>query len=211
MMLVSFVSINVNAAELKITDNIVLRDVDDKVIEQGFLSKKQLITLSEGKHSLVLKYKDVFEDIDFAEERLVKSDYFVVKFVVEGQQSLTLSTTKINDLAAAERFAQKPELILLGEDNQEVVLTLQKLSDYELAKQVTQVVTTLSYPADSVQSNTKASKVNKNEQTFNDNVINQVDAVPMLKYWWKKANQVEKTNFLNFIKNNQKDNLKIEN
>jgi len=211
MMLVSFVSINVNAAELKITDNIVLRDVDDKVIEQGFLSKKQLITLSEGKHSLVLKYKDVFEDIDFAEERLVKSDYFVVKFVVEGQQSLTLSTTKINDLAAAERFAQKPELILLDEDNQEVVLTLQKLSDYELAKQVTQVVTTLSYPADSVQSNTKASKVNKNEQTFNDNVINQVDAVPMLKYWWKKANQVEKTNFLNFIKNNQKDNLKIEN
>jgi len=210
-MLVSFVSINVNAAELKITDNIVLRDVDDKVIEQGFLSKKQLITLSEGKHSLVLKYKDVFEDIDFAEERLVKSDYFVVKFVVEGQQSLTLSTTKINDLAAAERFAQKPELILLDEDNQEVVLTLQKLSDYELAKQVTQVVTTLSYPADSVQSNTKASKVNKNEQTFNDNVINQVDAVPMLKYWWKKANQVEKTNFLNFIKNNQKDNLKIEN
>jgi len=210
-MLVSFVSINVNAAELKITDNIVLRDVDDKVIEQGFLSKKQLITLSEGKHSLVLKYKDVFEDIDFAEERLVKSDYFVVKFVVEGQQSLTLSTTKINDLAAAERFAQKPELILLGEDNQEVVLTLQKLSDYELAKQVTQVVTTLSYPADSVQSNTKASKVNKNEQTFNDNVINQVDAVPMLKYWWKKANQDEKTNFLNFINNNQKDNLKIEN
>jgi uncharacterized protein YccT (UPF0319 family) len=195
----SFVMVTASATQLIISENLVLRDIDDKAIEQGFLSKKQSITLSQGDHTLVLKYKDVFEDIDFAEERLVESDYFVVKFLVNEQQTLNLSTTKIRDLVAAERFAKNPELILLDEDKQEIILGLEKLSDYELAKQVTQVVTTLSVPVDNALSNSDVSQTNKNEQSFSQEVINQVDAIPMLKYWWKKANKEEKANFLRFI------------
>lgn len=204
VLLCSFIAVKASAAELTVTDNLILRDVDDKAVEHGFLSKKQTIELSPGKHVLVIKYKDVFEDLDFAEERLVKSDYFVVKFKVNQQQTLILSTTKIQDLAAAERFAKNPELILLDEDKQEIVLALEKLSDYELAKQVTQVVTTLSAPVDNRQSSAKENTTNKNEQTFTKDVINHVDAVPMLKYWWKKANQTEKANFLRFINENKK-------
>lgn len=204
LLLVSFISFTVTAATLTISDNLVLRDVDDKAIEQGFLSNKKTITLSQGRHALVIKYEDVFEDLDFAEERLVKSDFFVVKFLVKEQQALILSTTKISDLAAAERFTKNPELILLDEAKQEIILTLEKLSDYKLAKQVTQVVTTLSAPVNDTQDNASISQVTKNEQRFSKEVISQVDAMPMLKYWWKKANSEEKANFLLFI--NEKEN-----
>ncbi len=208
LLVMSFLSFTVTAATLTIGNNLVLRDLDDKAVESSFLSRKETVNLTQGNHTLVVKYKDVFEDLDFAEEKLVKSDYFVVKFSVNEQQTLNLSTTKIKDLIAAERFAKNPELILLDESEQEIILVLEKLSDYELAKQITQVVTTLSAPVDNVQSSSAVSKVNKSEQEFSKAVSNQVDAMPMLKYWWKKANSEEKANFRHFI--NESNDLKKE-
>jgi len=205
LLLVSGISFTATATTLTITDNLVLRDVDDKAVDTGFFSRKNTINLAQGSHTLVLKYKDVFEDLDMGEESLIKSDYFVVKFLIKEQQALILSTTKIRDLAAAERFSRSPELILLDEAKQEVVLELQKLSDYELAKQVTQVVSKLSVPVLEAQNNShvssvsNASNTNKDEQIFNKKVINNIDAVPMLKYWWQKATQEEKAHFLHFI------------
>jgi uncharacterized protein YccT (UPF0319 family) len=203
LLLCSFVTLNASAATLTIADNLVIRDIDDKSVEQGFLSSSQVFQLTQGQHVLVLKYKDVFEDLDFAEDRLVKSDYFVVKFSVENQQELLLSTSHINDLAAAERFVKSPELMLSDEREQEVVLNLETLSDYELAKQVTKVVTTLSAPVVISQSNDKIANTTINDQAFSTQVINNVDTVPMLKYWWHKASKNEKESFLNFINKNK--------
>lgn len=203
LLLSSFATFSVNAAKFSITDNLIIRDIDDKSVEQGFLKNKQMFELTQGKHILVLKYKDVFEDLEFGEERLVKSDYFVVKFTVESQQELLLSTSNINDLAAAERFVKSPELNLLDEHKQEIVLALETLKDYELAKQVTKVVTTLSTPVVSAKSNEKITTTTESEQAFNTQVINNVDTVPMLKYWWQKANRDEKNSFLDFINKNK--------
>ncbi len=204
MLLCSFITFEVSAAKLTITDNLVIRDIDDKAVEHGFLSKNQTLELTQGKHVLVIKYKDVFEDLDFGEERLVKSDYFVVKFTVSNQQSLRLSTSNISNLAAAERFIKSPELNLFDELKQEVTLELETLKDYDLAKQVTKVVTTLSAPAIMSQTTNKTSITTKSEQTFSTKVINNLDAVPMLKYWWQKANKDEKEKFLDFIEENKK-------
>jgi uncharacterized protein YccT (UPF0319 family) len=201
ILLCSFVAVKVNAASLTVTNNLVLRDVDDKAVEHGFLSKKQTIDLTQGEHALVIKYKDVFEDLDMGEDRLVKSDYFVVKLVVKNQQKLFLSTSKISDLASAERFAKNPELVLLDENKQEMVLELETLSDYKLGQQVTKVVTTLSSPAVIAQTNGTTST--SGTQDFNNQVINKVDTVPMLKYWWQKASKDEKEDFLNFINKNK--------
>ena len=189
-----------NATKLTLAHNLILHDVDDKAVEHGFLSKKQSINLTQGEHTLVIKYKDVFEDLDFAEERLVTSDYFVVKFTLDKQQALFLSTSNIRGLAAAERFANAPEVILLDEKKQEVVLALETLSDYKLAKQVTKVITTLSEPVVTTQSNNTAINVTTNEQVFNNKVIENLNAVPMLKYWWQKASHAEKASFIEFIK-----------
>lgn len=204
VLLCSFIAVKASAAELTVTDNLILRDVDDKAVEHGFLSKKQTIELSPGKHVLVIKYKDVFEDLDLGEDRLVKSDYFVVKLVVENQQKLFLSTSKISDLASAERFVKSPEVILLDEHKQELVLELETFSDYKLGKQVTKVVTTLSAPVVISQNNsTTMTTAAEDSQAFNNKVIDKVDTVPMLKYWWQKANQEEKENFLIFINKNK--------
>ena len=205
LLAVFFTSSKAAAATLTLSDNLVLRDVDDKAIEQGFLSKQQTIELSKGKHTLVLKYKDVFEDLDFAEDKLIKSDYFVVKFSLEDHQILFLTTSKINDLAAAERFAKSPELILLDDDKKELILELDKLSDYELGKQVTKVVTALSVPADTSANNPQISVTTQNDMNFNDKVMSEVDALPMLKFWWEKANKVQQTKFLQFV--NEKKHL----
>jgi len=203
LLLGSFIAVEANAATLMVTDNLILRDVDDKAVEHGFLSKKRTIDLTQGKHTLVIKYKDVFEDLDMGEDRLVKSDYFVVKLVVENQQKLFLSTSKISDLASAERFVKSPEVILLDENKQELVLELETLSDYKLGQQVTKVVTTLSAPVVISQSNSTTMTTAEDSQAFNNKVINKVDTVPMLKYWWQKANKDEKENFLKFINKNK--------
>lgn len=203
LLLCSFITTKVSAATLTITDNLIIRDLDDKAVDHGFLSKNQVIELTQGKHVLVLKYKDVFEDLEFAEERLVKSDYFVVKFIVENQQELLLTTSKINDLADAESFVKSPELSLFDEHKQEVVLDLETLSDYELAKQVTKVVTTLSAPAIMSKVDSKTMSPITDDQAFSTKVINNVDTVPMLKYWWQKASKDEKESFLDFINKNK--------
>jgi len=203
-LLCSFITLNVNAAKLTITDNLIIRDIDDKAVEQGFFSTKQTVELAQGQHTLVIKYKDVFEDLDMGEERLVKSDYFVVKFNVENQQTLFLSTINISDLAEAERFVRTPELTLIDEHDKVLILALEKLSDYELSKQVTKVVTTLSAPVVVTQNNSQTTNMNKETQDFNQKVINEVDAVPMLKFWWHKASKNEQEDFLLFINENTK-------
>jgi len=200
-MLSNFLIFEASATELIITDNLVIRDVDDKTIEHGFFREKRIITLAKGNHTLVIKYKDVFEDLDLAEERLIKSDYFVVKFSSENQKKLRLSTIKITDLLAAELFVKNPELTLLDENQQEVVIELQKLSEYDLAKQVSKVIKSISVPnvVTSSIDNSVSSPTNKKEQRFSQKVINEVDVVPMLKYWWKKASAADRASFLQFI------------
>jgi uncharacterized protein YccT (UPF0319 family) len=202
VLLYSFISLNVNAAKLTVTDNLIIRDIDNKAVEQGFFSTQQTVELAKGQHTLVIKYKDVFEDLDMGEEKLVKSDHFVVKFNVENQQELSLSTINIKNLAQAELFVRAPELTLLDENKKNLVLDLESLSDYQLAKQVTKVVTTLSAPLVVPKNKSQITSLSKDTQDFNQKVISEVDAVPMLKFWWNKANQKEKEDFLHFINEN---------
>lgn len=201
----AFISLSSTAATLTLSDNLVMRDVDGQTLEQSFLTTTQTIDLTPGKHVLVVKYKDVFEDLEFAEDRLVKSDYFVVKFTLsENIQSLTLKTTDINNLNEAERFVKAPELILHDENDTELVLLLETLSDYKLAKQVTKVVTTLAVSSDSAvnpSADLKKSMTGEKAENFNAKVMKDVDAMPMLKYWWSKANREQQSAFLKFIKN----------
>ena len=65
------------AVTLSVADNIELRELNDKRLDDGFFSgafsSHKNIQLSKGSHTLLIKYKDVYEDLDFAEERLIES------------------------------------------------------------------------------------------------------------------------------------------
>ena len=213
----------VEAATLIVADNLQLREVNDERVNDSFFdytfSKDKSITLPEGNNTLLIKYKDVYEDMEFAEERLVESEFFIVKFSITNQQTVKLETPKIKDLSAAERFSQSPEIMLLDENNTPVVLVLEKHSDYKLAKQVTKVITTLPEQVLSEQAlNTKktaennninklknnvsesVNTVKNNDKAFSDQVLMQTKSLPMLKYWWQKASTQEKQAFILYVK-----------
>jgi len=215
-------SSNIFAATLSIADNLVLREFDDKRLNDGFFAdtfaSTKSIDLSKGRHTLLIKYKDVYEDLDFAEERLIESDFFIVKFTLAEQQTLRLKTPTIQNLTAAEKFAQAPEIILLDENNLALILQLEKYSDYKLAKQVEKVVKTLPVTSPDTEltkkraeqvlvTNSNDTVVNpiKNasldeEQAFNDQVLSQTKSLPMLKYWWQQASDKDKEDFILYMK-----------
>lgn len=203
--IVPLLFVNTFAATLTHSDNLEIRDIDDQVVEHGFFSKNKTFELKPGEHTIVLKYKDVFEDIEFAEDRVVKSDYFVVKFTVKNEQSLFLTTTPIRDLAAAQRFISAPELMMLNQNKQQLFLALEKLSDFELAKQVTKVVTSISMLENNKLLNEQKHINNKptleHTEELDKKILNEVDAVAMLKYWWGKATTEQKASFLQYIEN----------
>ena len=197
----SCTALKVSAARLILSDNLVLRDIDDKAVEHGFLSNKQTIDLTQGEHTLVIKYKDVFEDVDFGEEKLIKSDYFVVKFLIKEQELLFLTTSDINGLDEAERFVNSPELILTDENREEIKLDLEDLANYTLNKKITSVVSSLLIPADAPKYNDKTQVINKKDNVLHDRVISHVnnEAVPMLKYWWQQASKDQQATFIRFV------------
>jgi uncharacterized protein YccT (UPF0319 family) len=219
------------ATSVTISDNLVLKEVNDKALDVGFFSSKSNVDLPQGTHTLLVKYKDVFEDLDFAEERLVESDPFIIKFTLNNEKSLLLSTPEIKNLAAAEQFSHMPEIILADQKGKSLVLELVKYDDYKLANKVNLAVNYLvseqatekpindkvsdlavtseqtSFDSSEVDAqaavNTKTNeietKVNLN-QAFNKQVTNHIKTGPMLKYWWKKASDEEKQDFIRFIK-----------
>jgi len=211
-LLTSALSLTSSATTLTVSDNIIISEVDNKVIEHGFIGKKSTFTLKQGEHAVVVRYKDVFEDLDFAEDRVVESQNFVVKFTLAKEQQVKLTTTKIKNLSQAERFAKAPELNLVDEDNKQLVLELVDVADYKLARQVNIAVSSLAtqtashsavLPAE-VKSSAQAKQASatlQQKMTTSSNTLAQVDSLTMLKYWWQTASNTEKDQFKQFLIN----------
>lgn len=197
----STISTQALAATVNVSDNLVISAVNDKRIENSFLHKKSSFELNQGEHALILRYKDVFEDLEFNEERRVESQDFVVKFTITDQEQLELSTVKIKDLAAAENFKKSPELQLKDDNNNQLSLSLEEVSDYKLAKQVDIAVSALATNKviQTQGSGLPAATVLTDKQTGTPIRVNSLD---MLKYWWQNASTDEKKRFKEFTKAN---------
>jgi len=205
-----FYAVDSLAATLKVSDNLIVSKVDDQSIKHGFLGKKSEFELAQGSHAIILRYKDVFEDLDFAEERVVESKEFVVKFTISKEEQLNLETKIIKDLAQAQSFAKSPKLKLISDYNEYLVVELQTVADYKLAKQVHFAVNTLASKQEIKKSKesiltkpTAASAlavITPSNQKANNTLI-QVNSLAMLKYWWQNASDKEKKHFKNHINN----------
>ena len=209
----SLVSTSLLAATLKVSDNLIVSEINDKTIEHGFIDDKSVFELNRGAQAVLIRYKDVFEDLDFAEDRVVESDQFVVKFNLDNEQQLILTTSSIKNLASAQAFAKSPEIILKDEHNKSLNIELEKVEDYNFAKQIDIAVNTIAakqstnnlhqarvtnstVTAPNKPTPAKVALVKKmatKQQTNNAYV--QVDALTMLKFWWQNASEQEKKNF----------------
>jgi uncharacterized protein YccT (UPF0319 family) len=184
-----------------VSDNLIVSEVNNKSVDNGFISKQSSFELKQGNHALVLRYKDVFEDLEFAEDRLVKSQDFVVKFTITDQEQLKLSTIKIKNLAAAENFIKSPKLKLKDGQNNQLKVTLEKVSDYKLAKQVDRAVSALALNQTIPTKNSALTTSNvTTEKQANTSI--QLNSLTMLKYWWQNASMDEKQRFVQFTKVN---------
>jgi len=197
------------ATTLTVSDNLIVSEIDNTIVDHGFIGKKSTFSLKSGTHALILHYKDVFEDLDFAEDRVVKSKDFVVKFTMMGERQVSLSTVAIKNLAQAESFSKSPELVLQDEKNKQLKVELENVNDYKIAQQVDIAVNT--YASKQAISNSKEPELvktsierkpvislNQNEQT--SNTLIQVNSLTLLKYWWKNASDEEKKQFKQYIK-----------
>jgi uncharacterized protein YccT (UPF0319 family) len=197
----SAISTQVLATTVNVSDNLIVSEVNNTSVDNGFISKQSSFELKQGNHALVLRYKDVFEDLEFAEDRLVKSQDFVVKFTITDQEQLKLSTIKIKNLAAAENFIKSPKLKLKDGQNNQLKVTLEKVSDYKLAKQVDRAVSALALNQTIPTKNSALTTSNvTTEKQANTSI--QLNSLTMLKYWWQNASMDEKQRFVQFTKVN---------
>lgn len=215
-LLTSVISVAVSATTLNVFDNLTVTEINNKIVEHGLLNTKSTFVLSRGSHALLLHYKDVFEDLEFAEYRVVESKPFVVKFTVNNEVSLNLNTAVINNLAQAESFAKAPALLLSDESQKEIDIVLTSVNDYKISQQVDIALNTYSKQSnetDKDRSNLPTTTVNKAIQVKasssilatptvikkSGNTLIQVNSLNMLKYWWQNASNEEKKKFKRYI------------
>ncbi len=201
--LLSFVSAPLLAATLLVSDNLIVRELDNKIVEHSFLGQKSTFELSQGEHAINLRYKDVFEDLEIAEDRVVESKNFVVKFTITTEKQLRLTTIEINDLASADKFLKSPKLKLKGEGNKMLEIELETVSDYKLAEQVDIAVNALVAKQSSQNVATSvdldSSNTSSNSKQLTNNTLIQINSLAMLKYWWQNASDKEKKHFKQYI------------
>jgi len=224
LLLLSFVS---SATTIEVAKNLEIKEVNDKPFSEGFFSNNKSIKIpaeqlnQQTTQTIVVRYKDVFEDFELGQDRVVETEYFVIKFALDKQSVLKLKTTTINDISEAESFVSKPEVMLVSNNGVSIPLELETYADYKLKREVTKVVATL--PIDvsdkplspkaeekiavaidndiaDLDVRTETNDIDNRSQEFTEKVMDKVNTLPMLKYWWQKASAKEKADFIAFIK-----------
>lgn len=205
--ILSLISLASFSATLEVSDNLIVSKVDDKIVEHGFIGNKSSFKISQGEHALILRYKDVFEDLEFAEERVVESKDFVIKFALANETSLKLTTDKIKSLSQADKFANSPRLLLTDEKNNQVKIEFVDVSDYQISKQVNIAVASLSetkaISSQSIPAENSLVTSQKSISTPQSSITSiNVNSLTMLKYWWENASELEKEHFKRFTNKN---------
>jgi uncharacterized protein YccT (UPF0319 family) len=193
-------SFTVWAAALTVSENIVVIAVNDKIVDHGMLGTKSSFSLNNGLNALTIHYKDVFEDLDFGEDRVVLSKDFVVNFTITKEQQLKLKTPAIRTLDQAESFSKSPRILVTDEFNKALKIELENVSDHKIAQQVD--IAVKSY---TTQQTTRTIEKNNNttlkasSSVPVNNTLKQVQSLTMLKYWWQNASAEEKKHFKQYI------------
>lgn len=196
------------AATLTASDTLIIKEIDNKVIDHGYITNKSTFSIEQGKHAVIVQYKDVYEDPDLGDEVVIKSNNFVILFNVTDEKKLRLKTPTLNTMAQANAFSSSPKLLLLDEKNNKLKLEIVGVSDYKLTQEVNKAVNTYSAKQNNTKKITPTIKepsiLNKStvtptqhslNSTTTSNTLLQVNALTMLKYWWENASIEEKKNF----------------
>lgn len=199
-------------AELSYPDTLSLIKVDNKSYTWSFWDDP-IVELSEGRHVIILKYKELFDNPESDDHVTIKSEPFVLLFTAEEGQSYHLEHEVLSEESEARVFAQNPTLVLKNKDNQVVDIFTQDLVAFE-ARAIFNSVENASTmkPAnvlpkalpvaapDNAAANLPQSPQALNQATLKKAEVNQ-QAYDMLTYWWKQASMEQKALFIQDINN----------
>lgn len=187
--------------------------VDGKTYSSDFFSTTQLIEMNDGKHVLLLKYKELFDDPENDDHTTIKSEPFLVMFSMQGQPLKVAS--KVNkDESEARVFAESPLVKLIDQNGKERQSTTMLLADFE-QKQfqsalLNQAIDTPSLAKSEItnkndsqqvvsKTSTKPIDTAKKQPVKSESKLQEPVSSPaydMLIYWWKQADEQQKNAFM---------------
>ncbi|WP_286261366.1 DUF2057 family protein [Thalassotalea atypica] len=199
------------ASSLTIDEPLELLKINGQEHVANFFASKTSIDLVKGRHVVLMRYKDIFDDSDEDDHTTVKSEPFIVIFdITDDNQQLVAVSPEINNLKAARGFAEEPSMSLIEQATDSVVST-EVMSLVEFEQKQFQAAITLppvkqkpSTPVvvdQKVKLSQTVQNPKKNFQAIKDNAsLNDASqntrALEMLMYWWQEASQEDKKIFL---------------
>ena len=192
-----FTAQSVSAKELIFPDVYEVIKVNGDSFSRGLFESESKIPLSAGRHVILYRYSELFEDADNDDHVKIKSDPFVL-VVDKANETIKVSSPKNQTEKQAREYAKLPSLTLVSTGGKKTEYQTFALADFE-QQQYQSVLDTRPInkamsaerailPAQSAQSAQSAQKINNSKVT-------QSRALDMLNYWWQQASEQEKAAF----------------
>ena len=191
----SFVSY---ANEIYIPSSITVLSVNGKVHSLNFFSTSTTLTVESGKNSIVLQYKELFEDDENDDHATIKSKPFIVIFTIENDDDLVLTHENIIDEERARLFVKQPTVDIYSSKGDKLNIYLK---DYDLYQAEVMYKHTQHQSSFAKVVNNNESSMQNNHFVQKANVTNGKNAggndyaLTMLKYWWNQASKDQKEQF----------------
>ncbi|REL27173.1 DUF2057 domain-containing protein [Thalassotalea euphylliae] len=154
--------------------------VNGEKYRSGFFDTEHVIPLSTGRHVILYRYKELFEEEDGDGHVTIRSDHQVL---VINKQAADIYIEKPQHHAEkqARAYAKKPKLVLSSKGQQTVDYSTFALAEFEQQ----QYQSVLDAPVSANQEiNTKSNQETRASR-----------ALEMLNYWWHQASAQEKAAF----------------
>ena len=193
LLISAFWALSLNAAQLTIPDVFEFLALDGKEIGSSFLSHRERLELTEGKHKIALRYKDVVIDPDLGYESVINSKPFIVTLQVKQGVSYRLEPEK-SAFRDRHAFAKNPVVTLSSEAGKQPVAVKTGKPESRQEKWVRDTALKNNKPDQPpVLPETIASRQPEQPK------VGKEDVGERLRYWWSQADKETRQEFMGWV------------
>ncbi|WP_448556568.1 DUF2057 family protein [Thalassotalea montiporae] len=181
---------SLSAKELIFPDVYEVLKVNGDSFSRGLFESESKITLPVGRHVILYRYSELFEDADNDDHVKVKSDQFVL-VVNKAEETIEVLSPRNQEEKQAREYAKSPSLTLTTSSDKKVLYQTFALADFE-QRQYQSVLDTRSSNEEALAKPAMLPALPKQEGSDRKAHSRALD---MLNYWWQQASEQEKTAF----------------
>lgn len=188
----SFFSFSSFSSTLTIPENFQLLKVNGQEYTSSLFAKEFQLELASGKHVLLLRYKEMFEDDDNDDHTTIKSPPFLLMFDIY-KEPLQIKSVRFIDDSAARAYAKKPTVVLENTLKVKVASKSMLLSEFEQNQYRAALTKVQTKQVELISTSTPESKQSSPPPM---NLEQSSRASEMLNYWWQQATVHEQQQFI---------------